>query len=377
MRDSHNKFVLFVVGSTYSLLNAIHLARRNILDSIDKDIIIIERDDQMGRVAQNLHSFGIFKNIYLLKYINSANITIKTLTILFPHFMVSNNWLSYSKTKFFIKNKYSVIIAQSYFYAILFRLYNLKAKVYLIDEGVSSYTGRVYGLSHRSTVARLAIKLFNKIGINFIDGIYLYSPDNYVGEQLAVKKINKIKNEDLDLYSKIFNYKYTISANSSNIYYLGSPFWGLRTMFTEPNVYDPDFEQFCFDIVNELLVFIDPRSIIYRPHPIEKKLENLHSKNLIIDNGVNLWELFVGNELTDNDVIISFLSTGATTPFFVYGKQPFLIFLHKILKHEFLGANDFINNLNKSYKDPGKVLIPNTLLELKKILISLNDANST
>ena len=360
----HAKKILFIVGSSYSLLNAIHVARSALCAGKEKHLVVFKRDEMMGRVANKLRVSGIFVSVSTFRYINNVGTAWKVLTFIFPSFFLKFKWLISEKSDVDLKN-FDVVVTQSNFYASLFKLLNVNAIVIHLDEGLSSYTGKSNCVKRRSLLARFFSNVYSKNAFHFA---FLYSKHVYVGPPVEITTIPKLTLVDLTIYKDFFDYVSPIINPSRNVCYLSAPFWGERVMLVDKNQADGDFESRCASVVETVISEVGAKNIIHRPHPIENELDLQYAHGLYIDKGSNLWELYAGLELTDRHVIVSIFSTGALTPWLLFNKQPVLVFLFKLIGPEFLGAEKVVNALKKQYAHPEKIHVPETISELKHVL---------
>ena len=66
-----------------------------------------------------------------------------------------------------------------------------------------------------------------------------------------------------------------------------------------------------------------------------------------------------------------FFSTALFTPKMLYNKEPYLIFLYKILGIELFNANKLIRNLKSTYSNPEKIMLVENIEELFEIVSKL------
>lgn len=362
----NNPKILFIVGNTFSLLNAIHIASKNLFKTDKIDIAIFIRDQKMLEVSKKLKKEKIFNGVYKFKYLNNRSTFWKILTFIMPKYSLKYIWGLNNKVIEY--RQYDLFIVQSNIYASIFGLINSKAKIIYLDEGISSYTGRRDSIYKRSFFAKLFYKIKMIIGKKKdVVSALLYSRKLYNGDIGRVVEIPPIQSEELKKYIYLFENEKSEPSLKRNVYFLGSPFWGEIAMLENPKVNKINFEEKCKFIVNMFIEEINPKKIIYRPHPIESEFINIYNSKLIIQKSNNSWELYCAKEISNENIIVSIFSTGMITPFLLYKKEPILIFLFRLIGHEFYGAEKLIKDLKLCYKEPHNIYVPETIEDLKNI----------
>ena len=186
------KRCLFTCGSEYTTLNCVNVRLNKLQNEYQVfDIAIFERTEVMRDIANNIKKAGIFKNVYSYFFINRLNIFSLGVLFLFPLLML-NNLFNRNNSKRIKKDSYDIIISQNIIYALIFLRINKNADVYLIEEGLSSYTGRVSNFGNRSKIFKLFFKfIFKKEFKNLISKQYLYNPEINLSEKNDTCRIPK------------------------------------------------------------------------------------------------------------------------------------------------------------------------------------------
>ena len=89
-------------------------------------------------------------------------------------------------------------------------------------------------------------------------------------------------------------------------------------------------------------------------------------------------EYFYVNSDIENNTLISVFSTACLSPFFMFNKEPRVIFLYKIIgldkKNDYnLNFIKFIEKIQNNYKQKDRFLIPRTLDELDEIFDKIGE----
>ena len=113
----------------------------------NKDQINTKSDKSIINAVKQLSNLDLFSNIYILPFINKRSKFILTLYVLFPR--LSFYYLSRGKL-LLKKSSIQNIVSQSWFLAILFKRLNKFANVFLIEDGISTYTGRATNKNNRT-----------------------------------------------------------------------------------------------------------------------------------------------------------------------------------------------------------------------------------
>lgn len=353
---------LFLCGSKYTLFNCINLANSVEFQNSICDIIVF-CDKGLEKVAENLSKVGIFRKVIKADFVNNYSLIKKIKLFLVPKAFKEKETLQ--------EDNYDRLIVQSLFYASLVsRRINYK-EIYLIEEGLSTYTSRVYSSKKRSIFFNLFNAIFMRKNTVHVNGCYVYNSKLMVSNDIKTKDLPQISKETDEILKKVF--MYTRKDKSVRyITFLGSPYYGIRDLLENPKLASRQFEDCCDEIVKKILGSCG-KSIIYRKHPRENISYEGTFDNLTIDSNDNIWELISEDEITNDSIIISFFSTAAFTPKILYNTEPYVIFLYGILNEKVFNADLLVQGLKGSYKNSSKVLIPKTIDEAINMMRKLTD----
>lgn len=367
---------LFICSSQYAILNSINAVLNNAKYSNgNSDIVIFHRTDNMKNLSIKIKKSKLFENVYDFPFINKMNSFSLLKLLLFPKFFLKKLSLN-EKLINLTKDYYSVLISQSLLYASLFGRINKNAELYLIEDGLSSYTTRTIDPFKRSVYFRFANKLvFKGALLSNVKKQLLYEPNMYLGERNNIIKLPTLKSENNIFYNKLFGYRDNTLYDSHQFVYLGAPFFGLKDLMVNSNDGGDNFEERCEIIMKSAISATKKTKFIYRQHPIEKIDESYYKNNCIFDTHHNMWEIECQNTITDNHIIVSFFSTASFTPKMLFGKEPYVIFLYKTLGIEFFNANKLVNSLQSLYNNPKKIILVEDLDQLKRVIEELEFLN--
>jgi hypothetical protein len=369
---------VFICSTEYTVLNALNLVlseRAN--KNLASDIVIFNRTEKVKKLSARLKKSSLFNCVSDYRFINNTHAFLLALVVLFPRHML-NYFFSEDGAGRLRKNRYDFIVAQSILYAVIFKSFNKKARVYLLEEGLSSYTGRTIDTQKRSMSFRLFNSFFLKNDSKeFLDGQFLYQPEFYAGNRIRLLSLPVHDENNSEIYNEAFDYQECEFYKSCSFVYLGAPLFGLKDLLTKPSEAALGLEQKGREVLGKVIDTIDPGNFVYRPHPLEKLEERANDASVNVDYSVNMWEVQCQNGITDEHVIVSFFSTGAFTPKLLHDKEPYVIFLYNILDAEFFNADKLIDNFRSSYRNPEKIIQIRDLSEIEKVFSSIRSSQSS
>ena len=368
-----NKKYLFICSTRYTIFNSINV----VLNDPEKysgntDIILFHQTDGTKKLSENLKKSGIFSTIYNFPFINNLNTIFLIILFIFPRFILHR--LLLNKESIHLKgDHYNMIFSQSLLYATLINRINKNSIIYLIEEGLSSYTSRTLDVTRRSFFYRLLKKTsLHHFFLADIKGQLLYKPDLFCGEKANLTYLPITAPKFSATLNQIFEYKANDLYISNRFVYLGTPYFGLRKLISDPSIVDNGLEGRCKSIIDDAMRALKRSSFIYRVHPIEK-IENSFYENFCeSDECQNMWEIECQNSITDDHILMSFFSTASFTPKLLYGKEPYLIFLDSLTGFDFLNSDNLIRGLKSLYRNPEKILQPKSVDELFEIIENLS-----
>lgn len=362
---------LFICSSNFTILNSINTVINNsVFNNSESDLIIFHRTKDMKSLSLKIKKKNIFKNVFDFPFIEKKNIFFFIYTILFPNKFIINSIFE-NKSKELINSKYYRIISQNMLYISIFRRLS-KDKLFLIDEGLSSYTSRTINPKKRSIYFHIANKIFfnNKLmskNINYL----LYEPKISFSKNNQILELTKISYKNNLLLNDLFNYKVNKLYMSNKFIYLGVPIYGLKDLMINSKNTPKNFEEKCKSLIFKLFKSLKHSKLIYRPHPIEKIEIDENNDNFIIDDYKNMWEIECQNQITNDHILISFFSTACFTPKLLYDKEPYVIIIYKILNFKFFNADKLLDRLKSTYSNPDKIIVIKDISELHKTIQKL------
>lgn len=358
----------FVVETPFQVMNSIKIRYAEQLEDCECDIYIGRVFTNIEDIVSRIKQLRIFNNVYIYdpkRYKELAPIK-KAFIMLNPYKRlrkVLDDDVKYINTCYDI-----AIFSTTLLPAEALVYLNTKITVYWMDDGMASYTG---GFPKLETAHGRRTLLFRLAGCDprrlYPIAIFLNNPSFCL--KSASNNLIQIPSNNLEVTKKIekvFNYRKTDLYNHYEWVYL-----------TQPNDwnFNLDNKQY-IDSVEKLLLQESNTynfKILHRPHPRECVDKELFSK----DDISNMWELVCESEINNNHVLISWFSTAQFSPVMLYNTQPWLVFLYKLYKSEkwidsLKSKDEMIQHLKKVYSEPERIIVPETLSELKQAVHFIN-----
>lgn len=229
---------------------------------------------------------------------------------------------------------------------------------HLKPNSVTYWVNKIFGITE---------KYCNNL-VTSVDGIYLYSPLSYIfNDDVNVYKLPSITPEnptkDL-LQSKSYDAVLEQYSERTCCYLMQDP--------------TPMLEE----IIQTIVSTINPMRIVFREHPwhplLKKLREGGNLEYVYIDSSSNTvpFESLLADIDAENFILITTDSSATLTPKYMFDKEPYVIYLYHItqnrLESDIQNRDQLVQNLKNMYKNKEKIFVPNTLEELRDILILLS-----
>ena len=257
-----------------------------------------------------------------------------------------------------IKNRYDYLcVPKVSKISLSIWLLNKKARIQLFEEGMGTYYGGQH-MCYEYNTHQDFYQLLNG-GKEFAqyEAVYVNDSRLYLGEDKdKVIDIPKYDNNYLKTLKNTFS-SVLFKDTNKNIYWIGQYMIGVNSK-DDLNV----------TIANALKNY--KNSVVFCPHPrieleIDKDIERLESNKA--------WELSLLNiDDIKNKCFISIYSTAIFSAKLLYDVEPYMILTIKLLKNEkdehFKTMEKIIDIFKTTYRNPNKIMIPNTKEELNKYI---------
>lgn len=241
----------------------------------------------------------------------------------------------------------------------------LDIRYHYYDDGIGSYYNeQIYRLSGFDYYARRL--LLGKRAAHIKYDVYLYSPELF--ERLLpdvlidVHKILAIQRdvEDRETIDRIYSIDSYKMIQQEIVF--------LDTVHAEMSY--PMGHEGVMHEMNEILEKVGKKNVIIKPHP--RDIKRWFDCDYYEQPSVPMEVLCMHQDFS-NKILISFFSTSLITPKMLYGQEPVLIMLYKVLGSTInIELKDRLcKSMTSIYKDKDRVYVPETKQELLNIIETL------
>lgn len=345
---------LFIAFTPYHILQCIRLARS--LDSHAKaDLYVVNLFKNANTLVERLQASGIFRHVILFEeYKVYPPVIQKLMTLLW--IMFPRATMEKYAHQHVPEQCYSRVYISGYFSLMdSVKLTQSQAEFVEYEDGLRNYC-------YDDTEARARTGLFNLINKLFLNNrlsydittVYLNQKEAHTGTQftavLDIPKATEPKQEN-DILKTVFEYCENTVYREHKFVYLTQPL--SETTLTKAQL----------ETEKDILSVLDKGTVV-RVHPRQSAEDY---QNFFLDTANNLWELECQDKITDEHVLISAFSTALFTPKMLCDKEPTVIFTYKLYGSS-LDFTNLTDMLRRMYRHPERVIVPNTLEELKVCL---------
>lgn len=349
--EHSNPKKLFICDTPYQVVNTVNMAKK----IGDADICVYNQFPTAETVAGNLKKTGVFENVFLLNRYRTYNGLMQKLVtlgrLLFPRAVLKHYTDSPLPGR-----KYGTVYV-SFFspYVDTVKLLNPHAEFVQYEDGIGSYFIADFENRFCSPLFRFIKSFFLKEQLSYhVKTLYLNNPECY--DNTDGKTVAKIPDfTDDGLLEQVFDYRPNTLYVQKKTVYLTQP-------LTETRIGDA-----AETVEREILQAVGDKAVL-RVHPRQAKEPYAA---FTVDTVNNLWELECTKQITDSHVLIGAFSTAQFTPKMLFGKEPTVIFTYKLYGSYFEAAQTTIETLRQMYNNPEKVVVIQTLDELKAVLETL------
>lgn len=231
---------------------------------------------------------------------------------------------------------------------------NRNFKSIFVENGVNPY---ITSYDSKEWYLRLFINLNGLVCMDgkYIDERYVLEPSMIgVKQSGLIKKLNKIDRNDEFIknnLNKIFGYDKTLDSFSQS-----------DTIIMEQAPRREYIDM--YSLWERVGTKINKEKTVVKPHPrqLDSALKKLGFKTY--DRFTIPWELSVLNENMENKTIISTFSTTCIAPKLMFGQEPRVIMLYKLLGRDYSffgeGMLAFVEKVKNSYVNKDKFFVPET-----------------
>ena len=384
---SHNKEEICIFCTTpFQLMGAISIVKSERLTNAD--IYIYNSFNGYEDLANELNRLRLFRKVIIVDY-EKLKIELDLTSEQFLLLKKAAIFLMYIKNLIFLNKTVSryldcsanysrIYISTNHFagrLAILFYIKNHRQiQVYHYDDGIGSY----YGSGELDTILpydTFCRKVFvGKYATNIPFVKLLFSPNFY-------RSVCKITNSAFPLnmtrLGKMEPFKKCESNDSiiqnvfglTNGYLINQPFIYFDTIKAEE--FSNKGIRYIQQISSLIQRCVGTDKLIYKFHPRDKSIDVSmpHIENMSVP-----FECFCYYNDFSNKVLITNFSTSVFTPKILYGQEPTIIFLYRIMAdYQIMNIDTtIVEALKAIYSDKSKIIIPENVEELTAALERLN-----
>lgn len=345
----------FMAQTAYQLMNMIRFVYYDTEDSKGNSVIFINEKVASGlNKEKELTASGLFNKVILYNDIKYNKISI--LGKLETAINVVNRE-AFGKLLKEHDESYeaeTVVVASVSLESQIFWQYIKHEKVYLVEDGLGSLMGDAALDAMHEGRRKLTQLIYGPFRF---DKMYLNNLNfNISASDTEFSEIPGEYSDQLcDFLRKIFlpdNYKGSYSDN--DIIYLQQPV----------SLWDHKYPEVEKELLYKCLDILDDRFII-RCHPLT--VNDPKIKGIRYDLQNYSWETVCIDQISDRNILIGVFSTAQFTPKQIFGREPYVIFIHKIIKPtglDHVQIDRMIGKLIESYDSRNRILVPETTEEL-------------
>ena len=350
---------LYYCNSAYQLVNILNLNWHRKYDNFENinnyesDLILLNAFNGAKEIVEILKKENSFSNVYIIERFKNEGLLHSISS--FMDIIIPNRYINKSGILDNLSNKYDYLVVPKVSKITLsIWLLNKKAKIQLFEEGMGTYYGGKHMCYEYGTHQDLYQKLNGNKQFSDYEAVYLNDSrlyqDSDIDKVIEIPKYNKKYLEELkDKFSNV-----AFKDTNKNIYWIGQYLIGVNSG----------------DNINETITnCLDKhkKDVIFCPHPrikidIDESIEKLEFNKI--------WELSLLNiNNIENKCFLSIYSTAIFSAKLLYDQEPYMILTIKLLKNEenehFKTMENIIELFKKTYRNPEKIMMPETIEELK------------
>ena len=354
--------ILYVCDTAYQLLNVCNIEYHRTKNDDDiVDLCVVNQFTNAELLINRIKETDVFSNVFTLKRPKELPVRVLTWSWqLFKFFVpsVAIRTVQEKRNRGYRFEGYNEIYA-CYFIEFVAAVLdkNRKARFYLVEDGTGTYHGNIILDSLGNHYERIS-NMFHK-------GVYLAKPKALWlnNPPLCQSTINAIRHKIPEVdqrFIKWANKVFGVSGKYSEkrVIWLLNATTDYSTMKNSVNRGIQILEDFHYEM-------------IIRPHPREINVWN--EAGYEIDRTNEIWELKIPQIDIENKMIIGLFSTGQLTPKFMYDKEPWLVFIHRVYSDVFpekmnKEIDDTVNNLTAVYRNKERIIVPKNEEELRRAI---------
>lgn len=351
----------FMCDTPLQVLNAVSFVESNTEDCKGRsDLFLYHQFRDSETLSARIKESGVFRCVYdFSKIPEQTGVRGKLATsarLLFPNYTLKK--LCHGNTDY--ANHHYGTIALSFYtpFSDVLRLATGTPRAIQFEDGLGSYVTPDLESSYRTGLFAFINRYLVNDALSYhAQALYLNNPALCAYSVLTVKKLTGMADDThiADTIKQMYGFKSSLYANH-RIVYLTQPFGPSEGGDSVVNA-----EQ-------HILPILKKSHPVVRVHP-RQSVDAFEGFEL--DMVGNMWEVECGESIGDDHVLIGAFSTAQLTPKIMFDREPTLVFLYKLYGCRFNNADELVERARASYRNPQKILVPETEEEFKTILKTL------
>ena len=360
----------FIVSSPYQILNSLQIYYP--FDG-EADMYVLEQFTNCSFLVDSLKRSGIFRQVVRVK--NLTNVGRRRI----KEFMDRNFFYTCKASEFVEDRVYDRVFFAAmdltvYILLKYMKKQNPQISIEMIEDGLGNYIGDCYKFT--SVTDTCFHKIFGGqvfLGESEVETIkknlHLYAPQlvQNINMRDDVKKVvnNFIYSGFKERMNDIYCFKKEDIPESRVLAFDAST----------SNGSDKIFDEQITDAIHLFTHYFGEHEVGIKLHPRRK--ENIYTQGVNWGKGDIPAEVYFANmgDALSEKIVVSVISTSSVTPKVIFGKEPYIISLHRILQSCGGIANEvsvrygkFLEQLKDLYEDKGKIFMPESRKELENIV---------
>lgn len=360
----------YFCDSPYQVFSCIHI---ELIERNGADIYIIDNYAGCQTVCARLRETGLFANVFAVEpvrdygEVRSFRIrhALQRWHVLCAYLRLNHIVESYiAKDVEYREMWFSCHMLRMRLARLYFQRKKYPTKFYMYDEGIGSYTGQ---FDRKSRLNRFLEGLIAKGTPNELTfERYMYQPEldyRYALDREKIHPLHPFGEGDvaqLGVYEKVFDAQI---PDLRNIQYIFFDTLREEALHTEEAL---EGMQRCYQILEDA---VGPERMILKAHPRAQK-RYPHSCGEFCSGSYPVEINYLGLNLRDT-VFVTLSSTAVLSPKLLFNEEPVVIFLCKVREIGFEmseGQYVFFQKFKASYRNPNRILMPESIAELENLL---------
>lgn len=353
---------LYICKSPFQVIVAIFLQTSDFCLT-NSDILIVKQFGGVEELVEKLKSVRLFHKVYVADCGYEKNRVIFSIAVMFPRILLR-------LARIEIETDYDKIFSANLYGDIDNAIYSLqeRAEPCMYDIGYETYTNDFLHADYSFSKMHLLIRTVSKIilGREYIDKaskeLFLFDPDLQIMKMpFNIHKIH-VNENSLNIISNIFCVEDVLSEYNTKYIFFEECF---------ASDFNNNGDMPIIDMLHSLL----GEKIMIKLHPRDKTnrfiQRDIHTNKSF---GVPT-EAIVQGLASEKKIFITFSSGSVINYKFFTNSSIKSIFLYKLMPHGFVDMPEdrkkWFNKFERKYGDD--IFVPNSMEELKKILIRLEE----